>query len=276
MELTTRFEAAHFSIASGAFPPYYPTMNINNLTFHTFDQRPDLMEPAGDLAERGWPEFLLHSPVLDEYFYALNRFFPDYQFALIDPATDKLLAFGNCMPLHWDQPLEQLPEGGVEWALIKSVEDYQAGITPNLVSALQIVIEPDLRGSGLAGPMVQRMINIVHDHSIRHLVAPLRPNLKPVYPLTPIERYIRWTRSDGFAFDPWIRVHQRLGARVLSICERSMYIPGTVAQWEEWTEMAFPESGEYVIPGALVPITIDCEADHGEYVEPNVWCVHDC
>jgi hypothetical protein len=55
-----------------------------------------------------------------------------------------------------------------------------------------------------------------------------------------------------------------------------MYIPGTVAQWEEWTEMAFPESGEYVIPGALVPITIDCEADHGEYVEPNVWCVHDC
>jgi hypothetical protein len=53
-----------------------------------------------------------------------------------------------------------------------------------------------------------------------------------------------------------------------------MDIPGTVAEWEEWTGMAFPESGEYVVPGALVPVTIDRERDQGRYVEPNVWMLH--
>ena len=53
-----------------------------------------------------------------------------------------------------------------------------------------------------------------------------------------------------------------------------MRIPGTVAQWEEWTGVAFPESGPYVVPGALVPVEIDRERDEGLYVEPNVWMVH--
>ena len=51
-------------------------------------------------------------------------------------------------------------------------------------------------------------------------------------------------------------------------------VTGTVAKWEEWTEMAFPESGAYAVSGALVPIEIDRERDEGVYVEPNVWMVH--
>jgi hypothetical protein len=47
-----------------------------------------------------------------------------------------------------------------------------------------------------------------------------------------------------------------------------------VAEWEEWTGMAFPESGDYVVPGALVPVQIDRERDEGRYVEPNVWMRH--
>ena len=35
-----------------------------------------------------------------------------------------------------------------------------------------------------------------------------------------------------------------------------------------------PESGVYVVSGALVPIEIDRERDEGVYVEPNVWMVH--
>jgi hypothetical protein len=37
---------------------------------------------------------------------------------------------------------------------------------------------------------------------------------------------------------------------------------------------ALPESGAYVVSGALVPIEIDRERDEGVYVEPNVWMVH--
>ena len=38
--------------------------------------------------------------------------------------------------------------------------------------------------------------------------------------------------------------------------------------------MAFPESGEYVVPGALEPIRIDRERDLGLYDEPNIWMRH--
>lgn len=51
-------------------------------------------------------------------------------------------------------------------------------------------------------------------------------------------------------------------------------ITGTVAQWEEWTGMSFPESGEYVVPGALQPITINREQDVGTYSDPNIWIRH--
>jgi hypothetical protein len=45
------------------------------------------------------------------------------------------------------------------------------------------------------------------------------------------------------AIDPWIRTHQRLGATILCPAHGAMTITGTVAEWEEWTDMAFPESG---------------------------------
>ena len=53
-----------------------------------------------------------------------------------------------------------------------------------------------------------------------------------------------------------------------------MEIPGTLAEWEKWTNMRFPEPGGYVVEGALIPVNIDVEGDKGVYIEPNVWVVH--
>ena len=39
--------------------------------------------------------------------------------------------------------------------------------------------------------------------------------------------------------------------------------------------MRFPETGEYVVGGALAPVVIDCERDVGTHDEPGVWVVHD-
>ena len=49
---------------------------------------------------------------------------------------------------------------------------------------------------------------------------------------------------------------------------------GTVAEWEEWTGLAFPESGEYVIRGALNPVVVDRDRDEGILTEPNAWMIH--
>ena len=90
----------------------------------------------------------------------------------------------------------------------------------------------------------------------------------------PIARYLTWRRGDGELFDPWLRLHERLGAEILGVCPGSLVVTGTVAEWEQWTGMAFPDSGAYVVDGALVPVEIDREHDRGRYVEPNVWMRH--
>jgi hypothetical protein len=137
------------------------------------------------------------------------------------------------------------------------------------------VVDPRHQGKGLSGEIIKGMAGVAGAAGFQCLIAPVRPTWKERYPLTPLEDYMQWRRGDGLPFDPWIRLHQRLGADVLAVAPRSLDIRGTVAQWEEWTEMAFPATGEYVVPGALVPVRIDRERDEGRYVEPNVWMRHE-
>jgi hypothetical protein len=118
------------------------------------------------------------------------------------------------------------------------------------------------------------MVDLARRFGFSSLIAPVRPNWKERYPLVPIEHYVRWTRPDGYAFDPWIRVHLRLGATLGPTLPRSMRITGTVAEWETWTGMRFPESGEYVVPAGLTTLHVDTDRDIGEYWEPNVRLVH--
>src|SRR5262249_28208056 len=118
------------------------------------------------------------------------------------------------------------------------------------------------------------MSEIGRRHGFSSLIAPVRPSWKDRYPLVPIERYAGWRRADGLLFDPWLRVHERLGASVLKPEPESLRITGTVEEWETWVEMDLPEGGEYVFPGGLATVAIDREADLGSYWEPNVWMHH--
>jgi hypothetical protein len=54
----------------------------------------------------------------------------------------------------------------------------------------------------------------------------------------------------------------------------ALTVLGTVAEWEAWTGIALPESGRYVVPGALQPVVIDRERDLGRYDDPNIWMRH--
>lgn len=89
-----------------------------------------------------------------------------------------------------------------------------------------------------------------------------------------METFASWRRDDGEHLDPWIRVHERLGAEVLGVAARSMVISGSVDEWEKWTGMLFPDSGSYVVRGALDLVKIDRVADVGLYIEPNLWMLH--
>ena len=71
-----------------------------------------------------------------------------------------------------------------------------------------------------------------------------------------------------------MRVHERLGASVVKSEPQSLRITGTVGEWEGWTGMAFPETGDYWFPGGLATVRIDRAEDTGAYWEPNVWMLH--
>ena len=55
---------------------------------------------------------------------------------------------------------------------------------------------------------------------------------------------------------------------------RSLVVVGKVSEWEEWAGMRFPESGPYVVPGALQVVSMYLERDEGCYEDPNIWMRH--
>jgi hypothetical protein len=136
------------------------------------------------------------------------------------------------------------------------------------------MVAPSEQRRGLSATILQAMRATAAANGLTALIAPVRPTLKHRYPLTPMERYARWTRPDGLPFDPWLRVHWRLGAELLQVAPQSMVITGTAQEWEAWTGMYFPESGAYVVPEALQPVLIDLENNSGRYEDPNVWMRH--
>jgi hypothetical protein len=239
-----------------------------SLRFHTAAERPELRERLSALVA-AWPDFMLEDPVAARCFPLLYERFPSLQHFLVDPETDELLAEVNCVPVAVD--LDDLPDRGWDDVLERGTA---AAETPTAVSAIQVLVHPEHHGRGLSTLCLTRMREAVGEHGFADLVAPVRPTWKARYPLVPIDRYVAWTTDGGLPFDPWLRVHARLGAALVRPCPQSMTITGSVADWERWAGMAFPESGRYVVPDALELVSIDREADVGTYVEPNVWMRH--
>jgi hypothetical protein len=215
---------------------------------------------------------MYHDSTVDRYWDNLFADFAGFQIAICK-GGDEVVAAGHCIPVFWDETVEGLP-AGLDGVLEQGVGDLEVGRAPTVVSALLAVVSEVHRGRGVSGVVLTAMKSVAAENGLGALIAPVRPTLKERYPLTPMERYVRWERADGLPFDPWLRVHRRLGAEILQVAPRSMLITGTISEWEEWTGMRFPESDAYVVPGALQPVVMDLERDLGTYQEPNVWMRH--
>lgn len=241
------------------------------LQFPTRAERPGHQPHAAGPQTK--PEFMYHAAVASRLLERLIAKDAEFCFYLWDDKREEVVGAGHATPAAWDGDAATLPDGGVDAVIEARFTD--GAPAPNVLCALQIVIDPEYRGQGLSRRMIGRMAEIGRQHGLETLIAPVRPTLKHRYPLTPMERYVTWRRPDGTHLDPWVRTHERLGAKIVKIAPHSFTVSGTVAAWEEWTEMAFPETGAYVVPGdALVPVEINREKDEGIYLEPNVWMVH--
>jgi GNAT superfamily N-acetyltransferase len=244
----------------------------SQLTVVSFAERPELAEELPAAIKGGWPEFTFHDPVAKRYIARVWELFADLNLVLLDQ-EGQIVAGGWGVPLSWDGSLAALPEGWDD-ALERCVGEHDRRAAADTLSTMAAQVRDGYQGRGLGGEVLRALRQRAIQRGLRRMIAPVRPTLKSRYPLTPIDRFITWTREDGSPLDSWMRTHWRLGAKTLKPAHRSMVIVGTVADWEQWTGMRFPESARYVVPEALDLVVIDCEQDRGEYVEPNVWMRH--
>jgi GNAT superfamily N-acetyltransferase len=237
----------------------------------TSADRPDLEEQLTTVFRPVWPEFIFHDPIDAKYLSRVEACFPQYNLLVLD--GQEIVTGGWGVPIRWNGTAGDLPDG-YDDALVRAVTGHEDSVPADTLCIMAAAVRPGRRGTGLAGRALSALRDRAAQTGIQRVIAPVRPTLKSRYPLTAMESFARWMRPDGFHIDPWVRTHQRLGATILGPAARSMTIVGTVADWEQWAGMAFPESGLYVVPDALDLVHIDRQADRGTYVEPNLWMRH--
>jgi hypothetical protein len=244
---------------------------MGDLAIVTTADRRDLDEQARDALRAVWPDFIFHDPVVAEHIGRVEAYFPQYDVLLLEDGH--VVAGGWGVPVRWDGTAGALPDG-YDGALVSAVTGHENSIPADTLCIMAAAVRIDRQGGGLAGKTLTALRERAAAAGLQHVIAPVRPALKSRYPLTPMERFARWTRSDGLHIDPWLRTHQRLGASILAPAPSSMIITGTVPEWEDWAAMAFPETGQYVVPDALDLVAIDREQNRGTYAETNLWVRH--
>ncbi len=236
----------------------------------TASERPDLWDHTDkhDPFHSVWPEYNHHGNHSNSYFGSLYPAHADLQVLVVDQREERVVARGRTIPFRWDGSLTDLPSG-IDAVGIRAIEQPDS---PNTLSALAAEVLPDRQGEGLSSILLQSMASMARRRGLTALVAPVRPSSKDRYPVTAIARYARWQTAGGLPFDPWMRVHARLGASIVRPEPRSMEISAPVADWERWVDMVLPDDGDYVFARGLAPLSV---ADGiGRYWEPNVWMRH--
>lgn len=237
-----------------------------------FDSREWPPKQLDALFAAGFPQFILADQDAKSLIGSVRESFAAWDIALV--ATGEVpVAAGWGVPIGWDGQVNQLPSGYTD-SLRRAVDLRRSGGDPDTFVICAGIVHPEHKGSGMAARLIRALVDLATGGGLSQVIAPLRPTLKHRYPLVDIDDYATWTRSDGLPFDPWLRLHVRMGARILCSAPRSQTMTGSVVEWESWTGMAFPASGDYVIPDGLSVLNINLDHDRGEYVEPNVWVRH--
>jgi len=235
----------------------------------TIERSPCLENDLNALRLHAWPAFLNHAS--DCHWKLLAEHFPEYQILLV--GDNHPVAVGHTVPLVWNQLTDGLPDA-IEGTLLSATGCHEAGSPANTLAVLGVFVSADCQGNGLPALMLKAVKELANEQGISSMIVPVRPALKTRYPLVSMNEYIDWKRADGSPFDPTIRLHWKAGGAVMNAVAKAMTVIGTVADWENWTEMRFAESGEYIVDGALKPVLIDLASDHGWYEDPFLWMHH--
>jgi len=186
---------------------------VVELRIASLAERPELGEIFGEFAD-AWPEFMYHDPISVALLDPLLRAHPESNLVAVDPADPGRPVARACAVPYRRAP-DSLPAGGYDDVILRGTAERGAP-RGAVASALEITVRPDRQGLGLSRLMLETLCRRLADLGYTALVAPVRPNRKHLHPTEPMGRYLRRLRPDGLPDDPWLRVHVRAGASVVT------------------------------------------------------------
>ena len=166
---------------------------------------------------------------------------------------ETVVATCNSIPVIWDLNPDHLLDAGWDWALESGFHNQQLGYEPTTLAALSITVAKEYLGQGVSAQAVRAMTAIAAEHELQRADRAGAPLAQAPLPADPDGELHSLDAARRTALRS-VAADARAARRALvKVAPHSMVIPGTVAQWEEWTGLKFPESGDYIIPGALNP-----------------------
>jgi hypothetical protein len=195
------------------------------------------------------------------------------EYVVVLVQNNNVIAVGFTVPVVWDQKPEGLPQS-IESVLQQGLALKKRGEQANTLIPIGALVDPKVQGVGLSSIVLKEMKKLAYGLGLKSLVVPVRPTKKAQYPMQSISSYANWRREDGYLYDHWLRVHERLGAEIIHIAQCTLTVRSDLSTWSKWTNMIFPVSGQYVVPGALSTVDVDKDLNIAVYREPNVWMLH--
>jgi GNAT superfamily N-acetyltransferase len=183
----------------------------------------------------------------------------------------EIVATINACPINWDGDPATLPAGG--WSEIMDRFNRNLIGPSRYASAVGASILPAYQGGGLAGQLLSGLRDQAFKLGYQALLAPVRPTNRWRMPHLHISEYEHVRLPDGRHFDPWVRVHERVGGRIIGSCAASARFSGSREQWEGWLGMRLPDNGDVLCDRTIGYLKL--VAGWGVLEEDSLWILHE-
>lgn len=168
------------------------------MEFVTLAERPDLFEAAfripyaegdGAFMQGNVASLLVRAP-------RLAQRWPEHQLVGLEGKDAVVRAVSVPFSTQRDGRVRH-PDGGWDQVAIWAAEDAMDGAPVDTACALEIAVQPGLRGKGYSVAALVALRENMRRLAFRSLVAPVRPPCKASVPFMPIDAYVLRRRATG-------------------------------------------------------------------------------